>query len=516
MLMAVLTSFTAWAPAHGQGGPSSVAITTQASSVGPVLFTADGKALYMLTNDTVGTAGSPARSSCTGQCAGAWPPLLAPSADGPFDVSGAVQAAGLGTIQRADGTFQVTYFGWPLYNFVADKSPGQTNGENVGAFNGIWHLMSPSGRPNAGVATVNVESAPNGNVLSAPTAFNTFRSLYMLTTDPAKRTSCGAGCARFWPPLLTTAPPQAGNGVDATLLGTTSRPDGTLQVTYAGKPLYFYTADVAAGAKSGLINGEDIVDPFNLGVWYLVTPAGLPEPGAASLGSTTTALGTVLTYGAAANPVYAFSADRGGTSACTGFCARIWTPVLTDGAPQAASGSGVSQADLGTMARPDGTQQVTYHGRPLYTFSRDYTGTGGQGMLTFGGEFRLMQTSGAVSTTIPTTRSVLAVPELDTSGPGTAASFTVAFTSTAPGQGLVLFAQGAGCSGLVELGTRDASAGTTSHMVTVTGNDMPGTIGDNGIQPGTTYSYEVVTVSHSGSQVDDNKGKCYTVTVPGS
>jgi hypothetical protein len=81
---------------------------------------------------------------------------------------------------------------------------------------------------------------------------------------------------------------------------------------------------------------------------------------------------------------------------------------------------------------------------------------------------------------------------------------------------MIFFAPGTACSGLVEVATRDATAGSTSHMVTVTGNDMPGTVGDVGIQPGTTYSYEVLTVSASGSQVDDNKGKCYTVSIPAS
>ncbi len=500
--------------ARGQDSPTPVAITTQQTSYGSVLFSADGRALYMLTNDTVGTAASPAKSSCTDKCAGAWPPLLAPTAEGPFAAGGDVQASGLGTIQRADGTFQVTYFGYPLYNFIQDKSPGQTNGENVAAFNGLWHLLSPSGLSNAGVATVNVEITPDGTVLSTSTAFNTSRSLYMLTADGPNRSSCFGGCARFWPPLLTTAQPVAGAGVDAAMLGTTRRPDGSMQVTYAGQPLYVYYLDLAAGAKSGLTNGQDNVDAFNQGTWYLVSPAGLARPSTATIGSTSPPLGTVLTY--ESNPIYAFSADGAGASACTGFCARIWTPVLTNGAPQAADGSDVSGADLGTIQRADGTTQVTYHGMPLYLFSRNYTGTGGQGMRIFGGTFQLMQSSGTVSSEMPGTRSVIAVPQLVTAGMSTSASFTVAFNSSAPGQGMIFFAPGTNCSGLVEVATQDTMAGTTAHMVTVTGNDMPGTVGDIGIQPGATYSYEVLAVSPSGTQVDDNKGKCYTVSIPAS
>jgi hypothetical protein len=94
------------------------------------------------------------------------------------------------------------------------------------------------------------------------------------------------------------------------------------------------------------------------------------------------------------------------------------------------------------------------------------------------------------------------------------ASFSVSFTSSAPGEGYVYFGSGPGCTVLVEVATQDVRPGTTSHTVVVTGNDLPGTVGDNGIQPGTTYYYEVVTVTSSGVEVDDNGGKCYSVTIP--
>ena len=99
-------------------------------------------------------------------------------------------------------------------------------------------------------------------------------------------------------------------------------------------------------------------------------------------------------------------------------------------------------------------------------------------------------------------------------GRSTTASFTAWFDSSAPGQGMVLFGSGPGCSGLVETATQDQGAGTATHTVTVTGNDLPGTIGDNGIVPGATYWYEVITLTHLGTEVDNNGGKCYSVTVP--
>lgn len=97
---------------------------------------------------------------------------------------------------------------------------------------------------------------------------------------------------------------------------------------------------------------------------------------------------------------------------------------------------------------------------------------------------------------------------------GNVGRFTVDYSSAVPGQGEVLFGSGPGCTGLVETATQDQGAGTTHHVFIVTGNDLPGTVGDIGVTPGATYSYEVETVTPSGTQIDNNAGKCYSVTVP--
>jgi hypothetical protein len=96
------------------------------------------------------------------------------------------------------------------------------------------------------------------------------------------------------------------------------------------------------------------------------------------------------------------------------------------------------------------------------------------------------------------------------------ASFTVSFSSKNPGRGIVLVGTGPGCMGLVQVATGDQHAGTTSHTVTVTGNDMPGTVGNIGIQPGRTYFYETETVTPQGNEIDNNNGTCYSVTIPAS
>jgi phospholipase C len=104
-------------------------------------------------------------------------------------------------------------------------------------------------------------------------------------------------------------------------------------------------------------------------------------------------------------------------------------------------------------------------------------------------------------------------PQMGTPLPDEGA-FEVIFTSTKTGQGTVYFGSGPGCSGLVEVATRDTGSGTTSHRVLVLGNDLPGTVGDNGIVPGTTYWYETVTMTSTGLELDNNAGKCYSIAIP--
>jgi hypothetical protein len=91
--------------------------------------------------------------------------------------------------------------------------------------------------------------------------------------------------------------------------------------------------------------------------------------------------------------------------------------------------------------------------------------------------------------------------------------FQVDFRSNTPGQGWVMF--GPSCSSLVEVATQDQGAGTIQHTIFVSGNDLPSTVGSNGIVPGATYWYATVTLTASGAAVDNNGGACYSITIPG-
>ena len=95
------------------------------------------------------------------------------------------------------------------------------------------------------------------------------RTLYLWEADTSDKSTCDGPCASAWPPLTTVdAPKVSGDGVDAELLGTSKRADGTLGVTYAGHPLYYFGGDAAAGD----VNGQGS-DGFGA-KWWAVAPDG--------------------------------------------------------------------------------------------------------------------------------------------------------------------------------------------------------------------------------------------------
>src|SRR4051794_17138710 len=77
------------------------------------------------------------------------------------------------------------------------------------------------------------------------------RTVYLFEKDKGSRSACSGACASAWPPVTVTGTPQAGDAVSARLLSTTKRSDGTMEVTYAGHPLYRFSGDQAAGDVNG-------------------------------------------------------------------------------------------------------------------------------------------------------------------------------------------------------------------------------------------------------------------------
>ena len=113
-------------------------------------------------------------------------------------------------------------------------------------------------------STVTVRGSDYGRILFDGRGF----ALYAFTRDTAGRSRCTGACAKAWPPYIVRVRPKAGRGVTASLLGTIRRGDGSRQVTYAGKPLYYYVGD-----REPLQVLCQNVDEFG-GLWLVVRPTG--------------------------------------------------------------------------------------------------------------------------------------------------------------------------------------------------------------------------------------------------
>ena len=121
---------------------------------------------------------------------------------------------------------------------------------------------TPAGMSASGPVTVNVGK---NSKYSSFLVDGKGMTLYLFTKDSPGTSTCAGGCATSWPPLLTNGKPVAGTGVDAAKFGTTTRADGTTQVTYNGWPLYYFAKD----QQPGNTNGDGVGS-----VWYLITPSG--------------------------------------------------------------------------------------------------------------------------------------------------------------------------------------------------------------------------------------------------
>ena len=127
-------------------------------------------------------------------------------------------------------------------------------------------------------ATVSLRTTKLGAVLVASNG----RTLYMFAKDRSGKSSCTGSCVAYWPPLLTRVKPTAGTGIKASLLGTTKRSDGSMQVTYAKHPLYTFALDKRAGQTTG--QGSS-----NFGAkWWVVSASGAPVTRAVPPATTTT------------------------------------------------------------------------------------------------------------------------------------------------------------------------------------------------------------------------------------
>jgi predicted lipoprotein with Yx(FWY)xxD motif len=127
-------------------------------------------------------------------------------------------------------------------------------------------LAVPAGAAAKGPATVKVANSSLGKILVNGSG----RTVYMFTRDGRGKDRCVMiqGCTSIWPPLTTNGKPVARSGAKASLLGTIKLPNGRLQVTYAGHPLYTYSADVMPHET------DYVGSPQFGGTWYAVNSNG--------------------------------------------------------------------------------------------------------------------------------------------------------------------------------------------------------------------------------------------------
>jgi predicted lipoprotein with Yx(FWY)xxD motif len=112
-------------------------------------------------------------------------------------------------------------------------------------------------------ATVQVEDSDLGEIVVDAEG----KTLYVFLADEGGESTCYEDCEASWPPLTVAGEPVAGDGIETSVLGTTERDDGTLQVTLDGQPLYYFAADETVDD----VNGQGVGD-----VWYVVAPDGAP------------------------------------------------------------------------------------------------------------------------------------------------------------------------------------------------------------------------------------------------
>jgi predicted lipoprotein with Yx(FWY)xxD motif len=243
------------------------------AGLGSFLTDKDGNTLYYFTRDTDG------KNVCTGGCAAVWPIFY----EANIQVSGDLQASDFTTQMTADGKPQTLYKGWPLYYYAplvsgqnVREASGQTTGDGVG---NVWYVVSPS--YSVMVATKSIldkstNQSANKNFLIDAKG----RTLYTFVKDDRNpttlATNCTGNCATVWPPFYTSGRtlPSALKGSDFGTITrtTTSGPygDGTVtnqQLTYKGKPLYYYAAD---NQTRGQVEGNGLVSEGDK--WLVATP----------------------------------------------------------------------------------------------------------------------------------------------------------------------------------------------------------------------------------------------------
>ncbi|MDE1860364.1 MAG: hypothetical protein KGH72_01470 [Candidatus Micrarchaeota archaeon] len=152
------------------------------ATLGKYLTNASGFTLYLYTSDTPNSG----KSACYGTCATYWPAFYATD----LTVASGLNASLFGTINRTDGSKQLTYRGWPLYTYVKDKAPGEVSGEGA---SGTWFVLTfPTlSIPNQTISTTSAASTISTTTPPANSSQTTAMSNHSTTISSSPTTSVG-------------------------------------------------------------------------------------------------------------------------------------------------------------------------------------------------------------------------------------------------------------------------------------------------------------------------------------
>ncbi|MCX5193017.1 SCO0930 family lipoprotein [Streptomyces sp. NBC_00249] len=264
-----------------------------------------------------------------------------------------------------------------LYGSGSGSGSGYGSGADAGYGGDTGAAAAGAG---AAAGQLKVQELPN---LGSTVTDGQGITLYRFDKDTAKppKSNCEGDCAKAWP-AVAADDASAGAGIDAGLLGSVARADGTKQLTLGGWPVYRYAKDT----KPGDTLGEGVG-----GTWHVLGPDGKPaapaKPGGAGADPAAPAvpavppkkgalsvnanaqLGNIVADGEG-RTLYRFDKDSAWPMkiGCVDSCVDTWKPAKP---VDKAEVSGIPAELVGSVKRPDGSEQLTIDCWPVYTFTGD-------------------------------------------------------------------------------------------------------------------------------------------------
>ncbi len=324
---------------------------------GSILVDQNNHALYFFAGDVKG------ESNCTGGCANIWPAFTG-DVDA-LEVGSGLNSNDFDTITREDGSKQITYKGWPLYNFSIDGDgffapPNEVTGDGQGD---VFYVAKPDYSLMLGQQVIEEGEEPILYLVDDRGV-----TLYFTLGDGQNSSNCVGGCAGVWPPFKAPGELILPSFLDESGFSLVERGDDLgPQLARFGFPLYNFSPDEQI---RGNVLGHEGGPNSNFFVFDAVQEQ--IEIGHQVKVLNNNAFGGIL-VDQNNQSLYFFAGDVKGERTCTGGCANVW-PAFTADLGELIIGSNLSNDDFGKITLDDGEEQITFKGWPLYYFSPDGDG----------------------------------------------------------------------------------------------------------------------------------------------